>query len=369
MKKWIVVFCYIAFAKASFAQDSSKETFPSIHNFEASYLYGAILEHNPDIAHLISDHPTGIMLRYNRKTFGENEWESRYGYPDWGISGIYQDMKNRFLGEAYGAYGHYNFYFLNRNLNLSIGTGLAWMTKPFDPETNARNNAYGSSITSSTYLLTTYKRENIYKGLGLQAGFTIVHYSNANVKAPNNSTNSWLFTAGVNYTLDYQKTPAYKRWEKTPYKEKLRFNGVARFGVNESDVRGSGQYPFYTFSFYVDKRIGFKSSLHAGTEIMISEFLREYRDYQANSFPDSGITGDENFQRIGVFLGHELHLGKTSVITQFGYYVYRPIAFEKRIYNRMGLQRRLNKNLFASLSLKSHGAAAEGVSLGIGYRI
>ncbi|GAK88645.1 hypothetical protein JCM19297_3158 [Nonlabens ulvanivorans] len=49
--------------------------------------------------------------------------------------------------------------------------------------------------------------------------------------------------------------------------------------------------------------------------------------------------------------------------------MYRPIEFETANYNRIGLKRRLNENLFASLTLKSHGAAAEGVSLGIGYRL
>lgn len=369
MNKWIIVFLCLAFAKASLAQESVNIKLPVVRNFEASYLYGTILEHNPDIAHLITYHPSGVMLRYNRKTYGEKEWESRYNYPDWGITAVYQDLKNLYLGEVYSAYGHYNFYFFNRNLELSLGTGLAYINRPFDPVTNARNNAYGSRITSSTYLLVDYKRENIYRGIGFQAGFTIVHYSNANVKAPNNSTNSWLFNVGLNYNLGYDKSPAYKKWEKTPYSEKISFNAVARIGVNESDVRGSGQYPFYTFSFYADKRIGFKSSLHAGTEVMISEFLKEYRDYQANSYPENGITGDENFQRVGVFIGHELHLGKTSVVTQFGYYVYRPIEFETANYNRIGLKRRLNENLFASLTLKSHGAAAEGVSLGIGYRL
>lgn len=359
----------LAFAKASLAQQPDSNSFPAVHNFEASYLYGAILEHNPDIAHLITDHPDGVLLRYNRKTFGEEEWESKFNYPDWGFSGIYQDMKNLYLGEAYALYGHYNFYFLKRNLELSVGTGFAWMTRPFDPVTNPRNNAYGSRITSSTYLLTNYRRENIYKGIGVQAGFTLIHYSNANFQSPNNSTNSFLFNVGVNYNLNYKNTPDYKHWEKTSYKEALSFNAIARFGVNESDVRGSGQFPFYTFSFYVDKRIGYKSSLHLGTELMISEFLKGYRDFQANSFPNSGITGDENYQRVGVFAGHELHIGKTSVITQIGFYVYRPLDYEKPFYNRLALQRRLNDHLFASLSLKSHGAAAEGVSLGIGYRL
>ncbi|GAK99106.1 hypothetical protein JCM19314_3137 [Nonlabens ulvanivorans] len=84
MNKWIIVFLCLAIAKASLAQESENIKLPVVRNFEASYLYGTILEHNPDIAHLITDHPSGVMLRYNRKTYGEKEWESRYNYPDWG---------------------------------------------------------------------------------------------------------------------------------------------------------------------------------------------------------------------------------------------------------------------------------------------
>jgi hypothetical protein len=80
------------------------------------------------------------------------------------------------------------------------------------------------------------------------------------------------------------------------------------------------------------------------------------------------LTGDEDHKRAGVFIGHELHLGKTSVLTQLGYYFYQPIPFESKFYNRMGLQRKLTDEVFVSVSLKSHGAKAEGVSLGVGYR-
>jgi hypothetical protein len=356
----------LAFAKAATAQ--SIESVPKVATLDGSYLYGSILQHNPDIAHLITDHPTGVLLSYNRKTYGEQEWESRYGFPDWGFSAAYQDMKNYNLGEAYSAYAHYNFYFFKRNMQFRIGQGLAYMTKPFDPVENPRNNAYGTRITSSTYLVANYRKENIYKGLGFHVGATIIHYSNANVRAPNNSTNTWFFNVGLNYTLNKDQIPDYNKWEKTAYKEPIHYNLVARAGLNESDFRGSGQFPFYDFSFYADKRINLKSSLQLGTEVFIAEFLKEYRDYFANSFPEEGITGNENYQRVGVFVGHELHLGKTSLLTQLGYYVYWPIPFESRIYNRVGLQRRLSDKLFASLTLKSHGAAAEGVSLGVGYR-
>ena len=366
MNRLIILVVFIAFAKAMTAQ--STEQSPNIATLDVSLMHGTILQHNPDISHLITDHPTGILLSYNRKTFGENEWESRYGFPDWGFSGAYQDLKNFHLGEAYSAYAHYNFHFFNRNLQFRIGQGLAYMTKPFDVETNPQNNAYGTTITSSTYLVANYRKENIIKGLGFHAGATIMHYSNANVRAPNNSTNTWFFNAGLNYTLNRDEIPEFKIWEKREYKEPIAINAVARLGFNESDFRGSGQYPFYDFSVYADKRINIKSSLHAGVELFVAEFLKEYRDYVANSFPEEGITGDENFQRVGILIGHELHLGKTSLLTQLGYYVYQPIPFESRVYNRIGLQRRLTDNIFASVTVKAHGAKAEGVSLGIGYR-
>ncbi|AZQ43558.1 acyloxyacyl hydrolase [Nonlabens ponticola] len=361
------------FAKAGFSQSNSNSTsndknLDKIFTIDASYLYGTILQHNPDISHLITDHPTAILLSYNRKTYGGQEWQSRYNFPDYGFSFAYQDMKNRFLGEAYGAYAHYNFYFFNRNMQFRVGQGISYMTRPFDVDSNPQNNAYGTRLTSSTYLLGNYRKENLFHGFGFQVGASIIHYSNANVRAPNNSTNTWLFNAGVNYTFNHEEIPEYKIWPKRKYTEPIGLTAVARLGFNESDYRGSGQYPFYDFSVYLDKRINIKSSLHAGLELFIAEFLKEYRDYRVNSFPEDDIDGDENFQRAGIFVGHELHLGKTSLLSQLGYYYYQPIPFESRFYNRLGLQRRLTDNIFASVTVKAHGAKAEGVSLGIGYR-
>ena len=188
----------------AFSQDNKNSS-----TLDANFFYGSILEHNPDISHLITDHPSGLILSYNRKTFGHKAWESRYNYPDWGFSFIYQDMKNDNLGENYSAYAHYNFYFLKRNLMFRIGQGIAYTTKSYDKENNFVNNAYGSDLMSTTFLMLNYKKENIIKGLGLQAGISLVHYSNANVKAPNTSTNTFAFNVGANYVLDYDETQDY----------------------------------------------------------------------------------------------------------------------------------------------------------------
>jgi hypothetical protein len=352
----------------SFSVSAQKEINP--FTIDANYFYGTILEHNPDISHLITDHQTGVILSYNQKTFGKQAWESRFNFPDYGASFIYQDMKNEYLGENYGLYAHFNFYFLKRNLKFRIGQGIAYTTNPYDKVTNFRNNAYGSDLLSSTYVQLNYDKQNIYKGLGVQAGVSIIHYSNANFKAPNTSTNTFTFNVGATYMFGYDKQPEYlTSTESKAFTENIRYNFTLRSGVNESDVNNSGQYPFYVISAYADKRINRKSALQAGTDVFFSTFLKELIKYYAVAFPLDNVSGDEDYKRVGVFVGHELFINKMSLVTQLGYYVYYPYDFEGRVYNRVGLKRYFGDKMYGAITLKSHGAKAEGVEFGIGIRL
>ncbi len=361
---FLVLFCFLYLT--SFSQNEEKKPF----SLDFSPFYGTILEHNPDISHLITHHPTGFVLSYNRKTYGFNEWERRYNYPDWGFSLTYQDMKNEHLGENIGLYGHFNFYFLNRNLVFRIGQGIAYANKPYDKTNNFINNAYGSHLLSTTYLKFDYIKENLFKGLGLNAGFTIIHYSNANVKAPNNSTNTFAFSAGLNYLFDAEEFPDYiPEGERTKYSEQFKYNFVFRSGINESDVNGSGRFPFYVFTAFVDKRINHKSTFLLGTELFVSNFLKEYIKHQSIAFPENGIEADTDFKRVGIFAGHELRFNKVAFITHLGYYVYWPVEFENRLYNRLGLKRYFSDTLFGVINVHSHGAKAEAVEFGIGIRL
>ncbi len=349
---------------------SQKDKVPKKYVLDADQFYGSILLHNPDISHLISEHPGGFILGLNRKTYGNEEWEELYNYPDVGYSFIYQDMRNETLGKNHGLYAHYNFYFFKRYLQLRVGQGIAYTTNPYDKNANFRNNAYGSDFMSSTYLMLNFHRENVFKGLGFKAGISVVHYSNANVKAPNTSTNTFALNAGLTYDLDGGKEREYLTiTDREKITEPLKYNVVFRTGVNESDIIGLGQHPFYIFSGYVDKRLGRKSAIQLGTDIFFSNFLKGLIQYQAISFPEYGVGENDDYKRVGLFLGHELFINKMSVIAQLGYYVYYPFDFEGRVYNRIGMKRYFGKKMFGAITLKSHGAAAEAVEFGIGVRL
>jgi hypothetical protein len=363
-QKFVVL---IFFFSASLFSQQDKE--PSFF-IDATYFYGTILRHNKDISHLIKNHPEGLIVSYNRRTFGAKRWEQIYNYPDWGFSFVYQNPKNSILGENYGLYGHYNFYFLKRNLLFRLGSGITYNSNPFDLDTNYKNNAYGSHLLNSTYILLNYTRQNIFKGLGLQAGITMIHYSNANVKAPNSSTNTIAVNVGVQYDFNEEILSEYIKTESfEKYSEPIKFNFVLRGGVNESDYIGLGQQPFAVVSAYADKRISFLSSIQVGADGFFAKFLEKEVEYIAAAFPTRGITGDEDYKRVGLFVGHELHLNKLAFVSQLGYYIYYPYDFQGRIYIRAGLNYYFNKHIFGAVTLKTHAAKAEAIEFGLGIRI
>jgi hypothetical protein len=362
----LVYLCLCSFAFCFAQKDKTNTSY-----IDVNYFKGKIALHNPDILHLIQGRPEGIIVGWNKKTFGAKAWEQRYNYPDYGVSFSYQDLKSEALGDNYSLYAHYNFYFLKRHLMVRIGQGLAYATNPFDKEDNFRNIAFGSRLLSSTYLMLNYKKERVFDRFGIQAGFALLHYSNGSTKAPNTSTNSITLNVGLTYNLaetdpEYQHTLAANDGKFT---QPIKYNLAFRGGVNEADVVGSGQLPFYIISAYADKRITRKSALQLGAEAFYSRFLKEFIAFRTASFPEDNLTGDEDYKRVGVFVGHELFINKLSVISQFGYYVYYPFDFEGRTYIRIGLKRYFGKKWFAAVTLKSHAAKAEAVEYGVGIRL
>ena len=366
-------FLFFALVSVSFCfsqTDGPRTSKAYKHTLDINQFYGSVLLHNPDVSHLIAAHPGGLILGYNKKTYGHEDWEARYNYPDLGYSFVYQDMNNEELGRLFSAYAHYNFYFFRRHMMFRIGQGIAYATNPYHRETNFRNNAYGSRFLSSTFLMFNFHKANIVQGLGVMAGISLIHYSNANVKAPNTSTNTFAFNLGLTYDLHWARPMAYLPPKETKgFGEPLRYNLVFRGGINESDIIGSGQYPFYIFSAYADKRLGRKSAVQLGADLFLSNFLREQILYESIAFPEKDVAPDTDYKRAGIFVGHELFISKMSIIAQLGYYIYYPVEFEGRLYNRVGMKRYFGKKLFGALTLKSHAAAAEAVEFGIGVRL
>ncbi|TVZ51172.1 acyloxyacyl hydrolase [Dokdonia sp. Hel_I_53] len=343
------------------------QQYTSPFELEVNYFYGNILRHNKDIASLIKGHPEGVVLGYNRKTYGLNEWERRYNYPDWGFSFAYQNLKNSELGNTYNFMGHFNFYFLNRKLMFRVAQGIGYNSNPFDIETNISNNAYGSSLFSSTVFMINYK-QSITPAISLQGGLTFLHGSNGNSKAPNTGSNSVTFNLGLIYKNG--EIPDYiPKGPRMKYKEPIHFNISLQSGLNESDYLGLGRESFLVVTTSIDKTLSKKSKIVFGVEAFFSKFLKNEIAFLAAAFPQFGVTEDQDWKRVGIFLGHELQFNKMALLANVGYYVYYPYDYQGKFYQRVGLKRYFGKQYFGSIAVKTHGAKAEAVEFGLGIRL
>jgi hypothetical protein len=341
------------------------------NQFTADFFRGNIYRHTDDIDHLITGHPDGVLISFNRQTYGDKEWQQAYNYPDYGVSFQFQDFQNDILGKAYAIAVHYNFYFFKRHMMFRISQGIGATTNPYDKETNYKNNAFGSTLMSSNLFLLNYKKENIVGRFGIQAGAMFTHFSNGRIKSPNSGINTYAANIGINYNLDDKRTFVKNdSLAKLNYAEPIKFNMVLRTGFSESQIVNSGQKPFYHFGFYVDKRVGRKSALQLGSDVFISQYLKEYIKFYSVAYPERPyVDPNTDYKRVSIFAGHELFINRLSVETQLGYYIYKPFRYEIDLYQRVGAKYYLGKKMFAAVSLKAHGARAEAIEFGIGARL
>lgn len=362
MKNRILIL-FVSLSYICFAQQKQ-------YTADVNYFYGSILPHSQKIQHLITDHPEGIFVAVNQKTFGEKEWESRFTYPDFGVSFHFQNNKNETLGDMYGLFLHYNFYFLKRNLMLRIGQGIAYNTNPYDKEENYRNVAYSTHLMPSTYFMLNYKKENIIDGFGLQGGAFLIHHSNGTMKSPNTSTNTVGANIGINYMIDSKTEREFiPRIKDSIYTEPIKFNLALRSGVQESRVIGTGQYPFYFISAYADKRFTKSSSVQAGVDVFISPMYKNEIEYMAIAFPELNISPDLSSNRIGLFAGYELFINRLSFEGQLGFYVLDEYKANTALYQRLGLKYYFWKDFFAGTSLKTHFSKAEAMEFSVGVKL
>lgn len=364
MKKFTFLLLF-AFSTA-FSQENKETT-----AVEVDFLRGNVLPHTPDLYSLVNGHPEGVMISFLTKTHGSEEWHQAYDYPDYGYYFLYQDFKSELLGHNFSAGALYNFYFLNRKVQLKLSQGIAYTSNPYDKVDNNKNKAFGTPIMANTNIGLSYINEHLFSNFGITAGLLFTHYSNGRVKAPNSGINTYLLNLGINY--NFSEKVENKRdtlQEKIAYnKEPIYYNAVFRTGINESPIIRSGQKPFYHLGFYAEKRLNRKSGLQLGADLFITTTFKEFIRFNSIAYPEKNIDPNTDYKRVGIFVGHELFVNRISLEAQVGFYVYQPYKHDIPIYDRVGMKYYVTKKLAVGFTIKTHIFLAEALEFGIGYKI
>ncbi len=337
------------------------------HSISVEPLKGFIYSHTSEVGHLIASQPTGIIISLDKHTYGAKSWQSQYNFLDVGFSLYYLDYQNPTIGKTIALMPYYNFY-LNKNkaqksdFIFKMAFGLGYNTNPYDREVNNKNNFIGSNISFGTQLQMRYDYQ-VTPRVALKTGLSIIHFSNASIRRPNKGINLVVANIGVQYALTSNKI-SYKTHQGTFEKEPIKYNVALSVGSSETTTIGAGSFPFYVLHAYAQKRIGHKSAWQLGTDFFVTQSIREDITHDPTL---EGATPD--YKRIGIFIGHEWYINRLSLVTQFGYYAYRPYDSFKAVYQRINLKYYLTDQLFAGFSLKTHYAAAEAAEFGIGIQL
>jgi hypothetical protein len=328
---------------------------------------GFILEHKPQISHLITNHPIGFRIQYDKKVYGQSQWEQRYNYLDQGMTFVYMDYQNPVLGKTLALIPHFNFYWRSKReakgqIQFMMGFGMGYTTNKYDPVTNNKNNVISSDLTGAVLFQFGYQYQ-LNERLFLNTSASITHFSNGAIKKPNSGINIISSNIGMSYMLKY-KPQEYIRTEELPFTVKpIGFTATLTGGAHESLKIGSGAKPFFVLSTLVDKQVNYKSRFGVGIEWFYSASLKDEIKY------DPKVDKNTDFNRLSIVLSHELMLDKYSIMMQTGYYFYDPYKAFQTIYFRLGLRRYFSEKLYSSIGVKSHSAKAEAMEFAIGYRI
>lgn len=321
------------------------------------------------MAHLPQKNVQGIELNFSQHDHSNTTWTNIYKGAVRGLSFKFQDFGNPDqLGQGFTLFGHTSFPLIQGPkfgfLDFRIGTGMAYLTRKFDTETNPKNNAIGSNINGFVNLLFNYNKHFRWWHIGL--GIEFSHYSSSAMKVPNLGLNipSLNFNAGFNL----EERVAFEAGdgkEDSNYEDVMTdaIYVIAFLSAKQNVIKQHEPKtrPVMALQGLYDLKIGKRWKLNTALDIIYNDANRHYYD-------TSTYTIGETIQ-FGAFVGASIHFYKAEFATGMGVYFWSPVRPFGMFYHRLGFRYHFTNNLVGTIGIKSHFAIADYLEIGIGYRL
>jgi len=318
------------------------------------------------------------------QSYGDREWEQYYGYPAYGI-GLYTATfpgQNGELGKPNAIYGFFRGPFKRFNkvsLNYTVGLGLTYNWKPYNPVTNPWNVAIGSKQTVYIEFGTNVSIP-LSKHFELVAGGVFNHFSNGSLKKPNKGINLVAPFVQLNYQFNEHHEfkwqtpkPISKTWETN-----LSFSyGAKQLQLDTTGMQGASPwndelFNAYNLSINWQRPVSHIVKAGFGSDFVYDETFNTTLAFDDRNNPYKVYGNFWDGISLGFFGSAEFDLNRFAAWTQLGYYVIRKNDNEDghRLYQVVGLKFFVLKNTFIGLGIRAtQFSNADYIAWTIGHRI
>jgi len=341
---------------------------------ESEFHAGRMINHTRKLTFEPPARTIGLGLNFVYQTYGTKYWHKMQRFPALGLALIHDDLGDRnLLGSATSILPNVSiklFNLGNLSSHLNFGTGVAYLSEPFDLIQNPKNNAIGSNWNN----ITRFRLEFFYpitSKLAVSAAGQLNHYSNGSVQLPNYGMNLPSASLGL-------------RWNPNPKQRKLDFDSISSkpsriFGLTinagmaftEALAPGGPKYPIY------QGHVGLVYRLSKVNQLMLG---MEY-EYVSSSFyfslASTEARTDQEAQKLATrymfFVGDEFFFWPFSIaLLAGGYFGGKPYQAGDSIYTKLSSRYyftpfgKPKTRMYCAVHLKAHKATAEYISFGFG---
>ena len=230
-----------------------------------------------------------------------------YKSPEVGISGLVGFLGEKdVLGTVFALYPTWRYTFFKTKsigLNVKLGSGFAWFTKPYNKFDNTENKLIGSHINNITEIgLDVWFQ--FHPQWKIDAGTSFLHFSNGHTAIPNKGLNDITARLGVIYSPGELNGKSTKHREMPELDDSWKKNIVVSLGrhelaYTESPTDGPS-YNVYKLGCYFSKRL---SKIN---EVKFGSTISYYQSYYT-------------FIHLTDYYNHLQHLASTVVALQIGH--------------------------------------------------
>jgi hypothetical protein len=334
---------------------------------------GPLLQINP-VYPETTQRPLILEFGYKQPYQQQKLWQSLHPKLRIGVAGHVMRMGNpETLGTGIGGTADlhlslFSFAKQKININLLIGTGIAWGNKPYDRTTNPTNNALGTHVNNlSRFAL----RADFSVKSTLQpfVSFSYTHLSNGHIRIPNLGYNVPSLGLGLRF---HTKAEIPQSAAKNNIQTKKHFIS-ARFGIGGTTVTAPDGpiYPVYLGAIAYNhntpsQRFRWKIGLETFVSYASYAILKDYdQPFPQTSWNATGIIA---------FTGGELLLGRVGVVAHLGPYLKRAFQMDYLLYTKLGIKYYLRdqhisprKQPFLGVHLHAHSGESDFLELGFGW--